>query len=577
MRKKIEPGFKPSKIGSMLGEKNVFCVPDYQRRYSWEKDQWKDLWDDISSLQNDDTHYLGNIVLVSGQYQPGSPPRLDIVDGQQRLVCVSALLIALRDYFGENGEKTRVQNIDKTLKNFDQDGNFLSNKLRLGILDEEDYRYLLENEPKKVKNNLLRHTYFYFMDEIKRKKVKEAKDLHTRLVENVEVVLITVPEDMDAYRLFEGLNDRGSLLSPVDLMKNHLFRISDKTKDVSLDLVKKSWSQIIINLRDIDEERFFRQHMMSSKALEEKEKHGDGKGKPGKVTVTNIYDQFKRNLERFEESVGIKYYLDDIEQSSELYSGICNATIEKFKPPASNARIKVHLRNLSDIGAAPSYTFILRMFSENVDKQDTGEILELVEKFSIRRIIGELPTRELDTIYTHLAHNAFKKENAPSVDYVRKYLSSEDRIPSDENFQKNFEKVDFKNNPQTKYILGEIELRHFRGLKTPDRYSSYYVHIEHIAPRSTYSQKSKSPWKEYLGVSKKEFDRWKSKIGNLVPLEGDKNVKAKYKPFSQKKEYYSASDFKMAKQLCKSGDWSIEKIVERTKELAKIATSIWKL
>jgi uncharacterized protein with ParB-like and HNH nuclease domain len=557
----------------MLTGDHVFCVPDYQRRYSWERDQWKDLWEDIYSMQSDDTHYLGNIVVVSGQYTYPALPRLEIVDGQQRLVCVSVLLIALRDYFKDKREENRVKTTDEMLKDFDLDGNFRSDRLELGALDEENYRHLLTSGPKKLKDTRLASTYSYFKKMVEKMSMKEVKDFHNKLTDNVKVVLIIAPEDWDAYRLFEGLNDRGAPLSPVDLMKNHLFRTSFKQGKVDLESVKKSWSQIMLNLGNIDEKRFFRQYMMFSKALEKRKKKAGEKESPRKVTETKLYDLFKKDLE----SLGIEPYLEDIESNSSLYSGICNATIEKFKPPSSNSRIQAHLRNLNDIGAAPSYTFLLRMFNENVDREDVSEILELVEMFSIRRLIGEFPTRELDTIYTHLAGNAFKKENSPAVNYVRTYLSEGNRMPDDKYFKRKFAETDFKNNSQTKYFLGEIELRHFRHLKTPEPRSTYDVHIEHIAPRSAYSKKGDSWWSEHLGVSKQEeFDRNKAKIGNLIPLEGIKNKKAKRKSFPQKKEYYKTSDFVMAQRICSYEKWNIEEIEKRTEKLADIANEIWK-
>lgn len=572
LKKKIEPTYQPEEIRSMLTRNYVFYVPDYQRRYSWERDQWKDLWEDIYSMQSDDTHYLGNIVLVSGQFMPPALPRLEIVDGQQRLVCVSVLLIALRDYFKDKGEENRVKTIDEMLKNFDLDGNFKSDKLELGALDEENYRNLMKSGSKKLKDVHLANTYIYFKKLIEKMTLKEVKDFHHKLTNNVKVVLITAPEDWDAYRLFEGLNDRGAPLSPVDLMKNHLFRMSFKQRKVDQESVKKSWSQILLNIGNIDEKRFFRQYMMSSKALEKMKKR-ERKESPRKVTETKLYDLFKTQLE----NLGIEPYLEDIESNSDLYSGICNATIEKFKPPSSNSRIQAHLKNLNDIGAAPSYTFLLRMFNENVDREDVCKILELVEKFSIRRLIGEFPTRELDAIYTHLARNAFKKENSPAVNYVRTYLSGGNRMPDDKYFKLKFTETNFKNNSQTKYFLGEIELRHFRHLTTPEPRSTYDVHIEHIAPRSTYAKKGDSWWKERLGLNKQEeFERNKAKMGNLIPLEGIKNKKAKRKPFPQKKEYYKTSDFLMARQICQYEKWDIEEIKKRTEKLANIANEIWK-
>lgn len=559
---------KDQTIDNLLrgAQDRIFYVPHYQRRYSWKKDQWEDLWDDVYSLGKDDKQFLGSIVVVTGQYSLGLN-KLELIDGQQRLACISILLIAIKDYLEEQGEITRVQTITEALYNFDLDKRKLSDKLELGSLDKEDYKCLLKSDLVKVKNDYLKETYEHFKNKIAGiGTIEKVKDFHYKLMRNVFTVLITVSRDQDAYRLFESLNDRGLELSPVDLMKNRLFRISDERMDVDLEKIKELWSQIIINLDGVDEERFFRHYFMSAKALKI----------PEKVTVPKLYDQFQKILKNLEKyGLKIRDFIENIAENSALYSKIWNAKTNKFSPASSNDRINIRLQNLNDIGAIPSYTLLLRMFTENLGREDATRILELIEKFSIRRIIGRLPTRELDTIYNHLAHNAFEKEDP--VEYIRNYLKGPSRVPADDLFKKRFKETDFKNNSQTKYILGEIELKHFRGLKTPDRRSSYDVHIEHIAPQRTFARKSRSPWKKYLGVGKEEFEKHKSRIGNLIPLEGKLNQMAHDKSFEQKKKYYADSDFQMAKRLCDCKNWSIEKINERNEELADAAAEIWKL
>lgn len=71
-----------------------FEVPDYQRGYEWSKKEFEDLWLDIQRVgSNVDQHYLGNIILL--EKQRGQV--YEIVDGQQRMVTVSLLVMAIRD------------------------------------------------------------------------------------------------------------------------------------------------------------------------------------------------------------------------------------------------------------------------------------------------------------------------------------------------------------------------------------------------------------------------------------------------------------------------------------------------
>ncbi|GAA8240467.1 hypothetical protein HpKG61_10740 [Helicobacter pylori] len=84
---------------------NQFVIPIYQRLYSWEKEQCKQLWDDIIKIGRDDKmngHFIGSILYVLADDTHSSP--LLIIDGQQRLTTITLLLIALRNHLSEEVE-----------------------------------------------------------------------------------------------------------------------------------------------------------------------------------------------------------------------------------------------------------------------------------------------------------------------------------------------------------------------------------------------------------------------------------------------------------------------------------------
>ena len=53
---------------TLIGGDKQYKVPPYQRDYSWTKDHWEDLWQDIVNLREnpEDNHYLGSIVVIQG-------------------------------------------------------------------------------------------------------------------------------------------------------------------------------------------------------------------------------------------------------------------------------------------------------------------------------------------------------------------------------------------------------------------------------------------------------------------------------------------------------------------------------
>ncbi len=77
---------------------NYFKIPDYQRGYSWEKDQLDDLIKDIEHIADKaHRHYTGTIVITNTENKIN-----DIVDGQQRL---TSLIILLKTIFDTNPQK----------------------------------------------------------------------------------------------------------------------------------------------------------------------------------------------------------------------------------------------------------------------------------------------------------------------------------------------------------------------------------------------------------------------------------------------------------------------------------------
>ncbi len=127
-------------------QNNQFIIPIYQRLYSWEKEQCKQLWDDIIKTGGNDQiegHFIGSIVFVhDGIYTPNHNELL-IIDGQQRLTTITLLFIALRDHLNDEDEflkkfsRKKIEN--RYLINSNKDGD---KKFRL-ILSESDKDTLL--------------------------------------------------------------------------------------------------------------------------------------------------------------------------------------------------------------------------------------------------------------------------------------------------------------------------------------------------------------------------------------------------------------------------------------------------
>ena len=79
-------------LNTIIGNGKSYQVPIYQRDYSWDKDDWEDLWNDIGEIPTDKTHYLGYLVL---QPIKEGDESYWIIDGQQRLTTLSILALSI--------------------------------------------------------------------------------------------------------------------------------------------------------------------------------------------------------------------------------------------------------------------------------------------------------------------------------------------------------------------------------------------------------------------------------------------------------------------------------------------------
>ncbi|GAA8746879.1 hypothetical protein BTM112_13370 [Helicobacter pylori] len=91
-------------------QERQFVIPIYQRVYSWEKEQCKQLWDDIIKIGGDDKmdgHFIGSILYVINDKTSYSNNVLLIIDGQQRLTTITLLLTALRNHLSDEVKRKK--------------------------------------------------------------------------------------------------------------------------------------------------------------------------------------------------------------------------------------------------------------------------------------------------------------------------------------------------------------------------------------------------------------------------------------------------------------------------------------
>lgn len=543
----------------IMGNGIKYEIPKFQRDYTWETEQWDDLWQDILLLLSDEEteHYMGYLVL-----QTTDNKNYQIIDGQQRLTTMSIIILAvlksLEDLVKSDIEKESNQKRKETLHNsyigtIDPVTLITNNKLKLNRNSDDYYRnyiVLLKDLPIRNTNASQKHMrecFQWYYDRIK-KKFKTGFELASfidGIVDKLFFTVIKVSDQLNAFKVFETLNARGVQLSSSDLLKNYLFSIVDETKphENEIEELEKLWSNIIGKLGVLKFEDYLRFFWNSSHKT---------------VGKKNLFKTINNEIKTKEQTFTL---LRDLIDTVDLYIALSEPNDDfwnEFK------EVKESLTELKMFQIKQTNSLLISAF-KNLEKSEFLKLLKATVIISFRyNIIGGLNPNEQEEVYNSLALKINREKTFSTKDLEKIYVN-------DDNFVSDFSTKHFKNTTRNhrivKYIYSKIEFYKHQNEISWD--SDLYT-IEHILPESADEN--------WGGFSDEEINRSVFRLGNLTLLEKKLNKEAGVLPFVEKVNLFSQSNSKLTNVIVDHYDtWNEDKISARQKQLAKEAKSIWRL
>ena len=209
-------------LGLFDSSQKSFIIPVYQRAYSWEREQWKALLDDLrEQIQGRNNYFFGNILLETIK----EDEEYEIIDGQQRLTTLSifirALLMVLRARKKE-GSKIDFKISDKERLFFKDNGN---KKIRPVSYDAACFDALIIDgnanfEAASASQKKIKEARGYYVKEL----VKEDTETLLALLKKIEATQLTTIELLgkkDAALMFELQNNRGKDLTNMERLKSY--------------------------------------------------------------------------------------------------------------------------------------------------------------------------------------------------------------------------------------------------------------------------------------------------------------------------------------------------------------------
>ena len=542
-----------------MGNGLRYEIPKFQRDYTWESEQWDDLWQDIKDLLSDEDHehYMGYLVL-----QTTDNRAFQIIDGQQRLTTMSLLVLAvlksLKDLAeagvdAENNLKRKDSLLNSYIGYIDPVTLISNNKLKLNRNSDDYYKQylvLLKDLPLRNTNaseKHMRECFLWYYERVK-KEFTTGESLATfldRIVDKLFFTAIEVTDQLNAFKVFETLNARGVQLSASDLLKNYLFSVVDDTKPhrSEIEELENIWSKIVGKLGEQKFEEYLRCYWNSThKPTGKKNLFKTIKGSV--TSKTQVFDLIR-----------------SLSDTADIYLAIQNPEDEYWKDQPGTRKA---LRELKLFQIRQTHSLFLSAV-KHLKPDDFTKLAKICAVISFRyNIIGGLNPNAQEDVYNAVALKITASKGFSPGDFQAVYVQ-------DSNFENDFSTKEFKNTSRNhkivKYILSRIEIYRYANEIDPD---SDLFTIEHILPEN-----AKDTWGEF---SFEAIHRSVYRLGNLTLLEKNLNREAGQLPYTEKTKWFQQSNSELTKAIpVHFHSWDEDKLAARQRELAKHAKAVWKI
>ncbi|WNV04025.1 DUF262 domain-containing HNH endonuclease family protein [Candidatus Methylospira mobilis] len=552
----------------LIGNGLTYCIPRFQRDYSWTADEWEDLWLDLlGTLQpeGEPSHYMGYLVL-----QSADDKTFAVIDGQQRLTTLSIIILAIlknlqRQIDAKNdaeANQQRLQQIRQAYIGYLDPVTLVSRpKLTLNRNNNDYYQnYLVTLGHLPVRGfrsseHLLRKAFEWFdkrvADYIKPSAGNEGMRL-AQLAEDISdrlfFTVITVTDELNAYKVFETLNARGVRLSATDLLKNYLFSVLDRQgqNDHELRNLEDRWEAMVGRLGAESFPDFLRVHWNSRRSF------------------ARQAELFKTIRSRIDTREAVFQLLRDMEQDLDAYLALSSPEASDWPPDA-----KILASTLRTFNVRQPYPLLLaakRQFNET----DFIGLLRACVVISMRfNVIGSYSTAEQERTYNAVAERIAKVE-ITALGQALPVMSS--IYPNDAAFRAAFAEKTIRttlprNNRVVRYILCALE-KHLSGVELS--FTSDSFNVEHVLP-----QRPQSGWDAF---SDEEADALAYRLGNMTLLQSGVNKDLGNVAYGVKRPVYQDSQFAITRKIAEdNAEWTPERIGAHQSWMANQATSIWRI
>lgn len=617
----------------ILYDSRRFMVPIYQRKYQWNDEQLEPFWIDVEAkatelLENGKgfKHYMGALILLPEfeSSQIAVTPKMQIVDGQQRLTTFQLLLAAIREVVLKHNVQDIAEQTEGYLFNKPKpkDTDALARyKLTPTPVDREVFHFVLDHTqlevrqhfynlylgdrvPKNTTQRALRayqvffgkvdtfvhfeSTYVSSLDNEESviiHGIQEMEDKETAqfrleallkaLLEQMKLVVITLGADDDPQIIFETLNSKGRPLLTMDLVRNNIFHRAEKENVDTEEIFKNLWQPFNDGWWEeaapfsrpkrprIDH---FLHHVLTAET---------GRN----ISIRELYSEYRA----FAVPKGQPRYESVNDELLGLVKFVPTYEILEAKNDTDPDLLWIG-RKLAAWQVKTAFPVVMQVSVSELEPPQKNQLYRLIYSYIVRRTLTGLTAKNLNKNFQSLAR-VFVEEGV-SFSVFKNFFSSKHGdstlFPNDEKFRRGILREPiYAKSPGIKIhdVLWELE-RATRTSLSESLDMPTHLWIEHILPQG---------WTEEWPFDEEEFERAEDEghltyerktilhsLGNLTLTSDKLNISLGNKSFStKKKELEKHSSLFLNRWFWDQERWTEVEIRERGNHLADMAVEIW--
>ena len=556
-----------STFRQLMGNGLSYRVPLFQRDYSWGPDEWDDLWQDIVALFDADpelAHYMGYLVLQSADNR-----EFDIIDGQQRMTTLSLMMLAaishLSDLAAPNDpadpQARRAEQLRASYIGYlDPVSLVPRSKLTLNRHNEtfyQDYLVPLQRLPQRGLNaseHLLRRAFSWFKERIRERSGDDGTAVASFVdaaVDKLFFTVITVTDELNAFKVFETLNARGVRLSTTDLLKNYLFSVVARggTHPSEIDALERRWEGVVGLLGSESLPEFLRVYWNSRNRLMRK---------------ADLFKTIRGVIDNRSSTFALVRELD---RQARVYAALRNPDDGSW-----TAEERASLSQLQMFSVRQPLALLLAAFDRFSETNRTGfkRLLRAVTVVSLRyNVICGRQSNEQESVYNQIA-TAISEQRivgpGAAIELLRPVY------PADSEFRaafadKTLRTTNSRNRKVARFLLFQIE-QHASGSSFDVESAKY--DMEHVLPEN--------PGDDWQQFDDDQREACTYRLGNLTLLTAAHNRDAGNAGYAAKRPVYQRSEFAITRRLADDYDtWTPDKLRSRQTWMARQSTTIWRI